>query len=32
MPGSSDTLRLLSTAEDMAVRVWDLVLKKEMAP
>lgn len=30
IPGSSDTLRLLSTAEDMAVRVWDLVLKKEI--
>ena len=30
IPGSSDTLRLLSTAEDFVVRVWDLVLKKEI--
>jgi WD40 repeat protein len=29
-PGADDTLKLISCAEDFVIRVWDLVMKKEI--
>ena len=29
-PGADDTLKLISCAEDFVIRVWDLVVKKEI--
>ena len=29
-PGADDTLKIISCAEDFVIRVWDLVMKKEI--